>query len=75
MRARPYVSFTGLERRRGKVRAYSKIMLISIRKDSNLAFRAVNQCIGRAIRHRNDWSSILLLGASHSSLQDVRATI
>jgi chromosome transmission fidelity protein 1 len=35
--------------------------------DSNLAFRAVNQAIGRAIRHQNDWSAIILLDARYSS--------
>ena len=29
--------------------------------DQNLAFRAVNQSIGRAIRHAGDWAAIVLL--------------
>ena len=36
-------------------------------EDTNLAFRAVNQAIGRSIRHANDWAAIVLLDARYSS--------
>ena len=33
----------------------------------NACMRAVNQCIGRVIRHRHDWAAILLLDKRYSS--------
>ncbi|KAH8918422.1 DNA repair helicase [Atractiella rhizophila] len=33
----------------------------------NIAFKAVNQSIGRAIRHANDWASIILIDERYSS--------
>ncbi|KAF2724334.1 DNA repair helicase [Polychaeton citri CBS 116435] len=32
----------------------------------NVCMRAVNQAIGRVIRHQNDWASIVLLGAPYT---------
>ncbi|KAI5117244.1 hypothetical protein M0805_001562 [Coniferiporia weirii] len=37
----------------------------------NLCMRAVNQSIGRAVRHRNDWSALVLLDSRYGS-QKVR---
>ncbi|KAG0148021.1 hypothetical protein CROQUDRAFT_61025 [Cronartium quercuum f. sp. fusiforme G11] len=34
---------------------------------ANMAFKAVNQSIGRAIRHANDWSAIILLDARYGT--------
>lgn len=28
---------------------------------SNLCMKAVNQCVGRVIRHRADWAAVLLV--------------
>jgi len=33
----------------------------------NLAMRAVNQSIGRAIRHRGDWAALILLDIRYGS--------
>ncbi|KAL5524487.1 CHL1 [Sanghuangporus sanghuang] len=40
----------------------------------NLAMRAVNQSIGRAIRHQNDWSTLILVDKRYSS-QKVQAKL
>ncbi|KAL5501633.1 CHL1 [Sanghuangporus vaninii] len=40
----------------------------------NLAMRAVNQSIGRAIRHQNDWSALILVDKRYSS-QKVQAKL
>jgi len=40
----------------------------------NLCMRAVNQSIGRAIRHREDWASLILVDARYAS-QRVRSKL
>ncbi|PRW20458.1 putative ATP-dependent RNA helicase DDX11 [Chlorella sorokiniana] len=39
---------------------------------SNLCMKAVNQCIGRVIRHRGDWASVLLVDARYAAAVDSR---
>ncbi|PSC69979.1 putative ATP-dependent RNA helicase DDX11 [Micractinium conductrix] len=34
---------------------------------SNLCMKAVNQCVGRVIRHRGDWAAVLLVDARYTS--------
>jgi len=33
----------------------------------NMCMKAVNQSIGRAIRHRNDWASLILIDQRYST--------
>lgn len=58
----PCSAHTLLHNRTERTDSYARLPR---RTDQNLAFRAVNQSIGRALRHASDWAAIVLLDARY----------